>query len=644
MSWARKINKNGWKIRILPDFQTTMDNDARMQKILPNAEKAREKVIEKINYMCRNPPSKHYPYPKAGGMKWLEGSKIPIVEIRIPSTNNDYRLLYDVIRSGEITIFCLGDHKMVEKFVRDAAARVHNAPMDKFIKDEMLFLKGPDYEVDLESEKIDDEEKKAQINSTKNNLKKIHGREIIEDTQAEFIATADRCSIYVVGEYGLELKTSKEQDKKIELSSPLLLPGVAGTGKSTVLQQRYVNTLLSAYENNKLEMFFGETIFLTFNKKLARQTREILKPLVPDEAKEGIERTVISLEVWAKGILRAYGVYDDEIDEHGYEYETYNENNRLTFRIYRSWWRKKLDLRRFDPAQAWEELRGVIRGSVESLETKNGYLKLEEYLKLPSKRTVYNLEEREEFYKLMIEPFIESLRKTYWDDQTLFQEIIKHENFTPIYRNIFIDEVQDLTEIQLRTLLDLTIKNEKCVCNGKKYCKCQVGCSNCDCIIFDATGDISQQVYPSKFRWEDTKKLIYEQLGIKCHLADPLNTSYRSVRSIVDLANWYLEQMDERNRITGHVIEEALTTEAGIKPSILFNENEEDFIENLIEFELPMPHCPLIVRDEVEKERVTTLMNKKIKKEKGGFNQSVFIFTIAEVKGLEFNYIITWDF
>ena len=120
---------------------------------------------------------------------------------------------------------------------------------------------------------------------------------------------------------------------------------------------------------------------------------------------------------------------------------------------------EKLDLRRLIH-QAWEELRGVIRGSVESLETKNGYLKLEEYLKLPSKRTVYNLEEREEFYKLMIEPFIESLTKTYWDDQTLFQEIIKHENFTPIYRNIFIDEVQDLTEIQLRTLLDLTIKNE----------------------------------------------------------------------------------------------------------------------------------------------------------------------------------------
>ena len=57
-----------------------------------------------------------------------------------------------------------------------------------------------------------------------------------------------------------------------------------------------------------------------------------------------------------------------------------------------------------------------------------------------------------------------------------------------------------------------------------------------------------------------------------------------------------LRTNDERNRITGYVNKEALTSEAGIKPSVLFNENEEDFIENLIEFELPMPHCPLIVR------------------------------------------------
>ena len=67
------------------------------------------------------------------------------------------------------------------------------------------------------------------------------------------------------------------------------------------------------------------------------------------------------------------------------------------------------------------------------------------------------------------------------------------------------------------TILNLMKDKVECHCtsSGNKDCNCSPDCDNCNCLIFDATGDISQQVYPSRFRWEDTSRLIYESLGVK---------------------------------------------------------------------------------------------------------------------------------
>ena len=181
---------------------------------------------------------------------------------------------------------------------------------------------------------------------------------------------------------------------------------------------------------------------------------------------------------------------------------------------------------------------------------------------------------------------VESSNDYTWDDQDLARETITSYSNKPILKYIFVDEVQDLTELQLLSLLRLINTSGKCDCSGG-FCNCEIGCKNCDCFVFDAAGDISQQVYPSRFRWRDTKQLVYEELETQCRLAEPLTMGYRSVTSIVDLANWYLEKMEVNNN-QSNLIKESLNKEKGISPSII-TESKLDLHKILLKNNLPLP-------------------------------------------------------
>ena len=89
----------------------------------------------------------------------------------------------------------------------------------------------------------------------------------------------------------------------------------------------------------------------------------------------------------------------------------------------------------------------MIRGSKGAIESPSGFLSKEEYCQLPGGRTAYSGSARAELYDDFIQPFHNSLTGTEWDDLHLAREILTAKNFVPIYRHIYIDEVQDLTEI-----------------------------------------------------------------------------------------------------------------------------------------------------------------------------------------------------
>ena len=291
------------------------------------------------------------------------------------------------------------------------------------------------------------------------------------------------------------------------------------------------------------------------------------------------------------------------------------------------------------------------------------------YVGLPADRGAFHVRDRERFYKDIVEPF-EKYRKSEMpgrdDDQDLIRKLFEAK-LPPMYRYVFIDEVQDLTELQLMVIMNSITDNERCICSSTSAeCACPPSCRNCDCMIFDVTGDLSQQVYPTRFRWEDTSRSIFETTHKKVDRRTPMATSYRSVKSIVDLSAWYLSEMETSYRQGGDIVRAQADKQKEIPT---FHEGSaDDLYEILSNEELPEAHCPVLTRSENEKEvLIKELAKHAIEKIKGDSLEKYpedkelrkeeikklsleataringFTFTVAEAKGLEWNNVILWN-
>lgn len=636
---------NGWSVKYQPDFVKFYTSSRYLQRLnVGGSEKAKQIIDAKISAICNSANPKSSTYPKLGNMKWLSAKKgVKIQEERL---TGDYRILFLPTKpeENELTFYAIKTHSGVDEFLRDAHARVHNAAMDNFSID--LHEEDDGYSVDMSKENAE-----AIILKIQQELEDIIGEDEIQKNEQEFLEVSRTCSIYRLGRYGIELDPSPEQEDHINSPSPMLLPGVAGTGKSTVLHYRYRNSVQSYGDN--VDEFFKVGLYLTLNKPLAKSTRrEVKKILSPDLASQ-IDNGIQDINSWVSAILSE---------------ETAISTPNLTFDKFRDWCSKRRHLQKYDPAQAWEEYRGVIKGTSESIKYRDGALTKEAYLSLPHDRCAYSEHERAEFYTDIVEDFQDWRRHSddvIYDDQDLIRKV-NQLKMPPLYKHIFIDEVQDLTELQLMVIMDMLISTDQCVCSSKNECNCPPSCVNCQCLIFDVTGDLSQQVYPTRFRWEDTKRAIFESQGKKCHERKPMSTSYRSVRSIVDLSSYYLEKMVSGYRQGGD-INQAQSEQKAETPTIL-ESHENDLYQILHDAGLPAAHCPIIVRQENSKR----LLKKHLKEHAQiGLSQKLesnypdskevqndefqdkisdeesriesYIFTIAEAKGLEWNNIVLWE-
>ena len=637
---------NGWNVKYQPDFVKFYSSQKYLDRLnVGGSSKAKKIIDNKIRAICNSADPNSSRYPKLGNMKWLKGKKgVKIQEDRL---TGDYRILFLPTDQDkqELTFFTIRDHDGVQEFLRDAHARVHNAAMDEFqILD---WEESEEYTVEMGLPNAEE-----MVEQIQNRLKEIVGeREINENTET-FLRVTKKCSIYRLGKYGIELDPSPEQLQHIASPSPMLLPGVAGTGKSTVLQYRYRDALLSYAED--YESFSKNGIYLTLNKPLALTTKREIKKLLPEELEHVVVSGIQDINSWVSALL-------------GEEPAISTPN--VNFELFRKWWSKRQQLQQYDPAQAWEEYRGVIKGTGLSVDVEGGAISLEQYLGLPHDRCAYQPSERTAFYSDIVVNFQHFRRNSdsvLYDDQDLIRKVIKLK--LPLrYRHIFVDEVQDLTELQLSAIINMLDKDQSCICSKSgRQCQCPPSCENCRCLIFDVTGDLSQQVYPTRFRWEDTSRTIFEELDLRCHEPTPMATSYRSVRSIVDLSSFYHQKMISDYRQGGNITQ-AQAEQKAETPAYVF-EDDETLHQIIVDAELPAAHCPIIVRNESSKNELLEklflkteieLRNKLIRKfhdaesvVKTEFDNQFpsevsrirsYTLTVAEAKGLEWNNVVLWD-
>jgi hypothetical protein len=700
---------NGWNLKFHPDFVRFYTTNRYLERLNIGSSKDSKRLIEnKIRAICKSADPKSSNYPRLGSMKWLKAKKgVKIQEDRL---TGDYRILFLPTDSGknELTFFSVTDHDGVQQFLRDAHARVHNASLDEFeIKEHE---ESAEYTIDMTDDRAE-----QQIELIRKRFSEIAPSGEVDRNEENFLRIARQCSIYQLGKHGIELNPSSDQFKHIKASSPMLLPGVAGTGKSTVLQYRYRDAIeahgegtfpkLRNYgydvvrninsDNNEIKQkftvypqiwelhsisnkewnygrqaildliakygyqeFFKQAVYLTLNKPLADGTKRQIKQITSPEVHRNLNHSIIDVNSWVESLLRLHS-------------PTHSETHKIIgFEHFRKWWSRRAELKtKYDPAQAWEEYRGVIKGTPRSLRERDGVLSKENYISLPKERCAYLGREREDFYVKIVEEFNRYRQEdlsNYLDDQDLFRELAELD-LSPFLRYVFIDEVQDLTELQLKVMMDTAIVDSSCVCLEKRdSCSCPPSCTDCECLIFDVTGDLSQQVYPTRFRWEDTSRAMYDAFNIKCKSLEPMNISYRSVRSIVDLSSWYHNKMSSFNRQGGDITQAQSEQQCEL-PSVVEEEISE-ILYMLNSEKLPQPYCPIIVRNENKREKLISDLSEELKErvrrevehefpEDVGLQEHDFkektennlkrienyIFTIAQAKGLEWNNVILWE-
>jgi superfamily I DNA/RNA helicase len=237
-------------------------------------------------------------------------------------------------------------------------------------------------------------------------------------------------------------------------------------------------------------------------------------------------------------------------------------------------------------------------------------LPLEEYLDLSSDISIYKKEERESLHALAVNYQKYKDKNNLYDDNDFaglsLIELRKQDNKP--FDFIVVDEVQDLTELQLYFMYNLVEDKNN---------------------VFFA-GDIHQIINPTYFSPARLKSLFsFDNKVLKERY---LNKNYRSQQYIVELAN---RLSDIRGR---YIAKKALESE-----EIVYAINEgqpllylEKSVHNLKQMLLAInekANAAVIVADSEDRVYLEGILG----------SESNNIYTVTEIKGLEFDYIFCYN-
>ena len=259
-----------------------------------------------------------------------------------------------------------------------------------------------------------------------------------------------------------------------------------------------------------------------------------------------------------------------------------------------------------DPHQLFEEFKGVLTGPG----TDSPYLSREEYLALGIKQSIFSAEARGQVYDL----FVKYL--AYLEDQGRYDANILSYQYMdrvqPKYDFVVVDEVQDLTNVQLQLIL-------RSLHHPQDFMLC---------------GDSNQIVHPNFFSWSKLKSYFYRQQGeaAPIELIRILNTNYRNSPEVTEVANRVLKIKNAR---FGSVDKES---------NYLVRSNAHNQGVAVL-----LPDDEAIKREIDRKTRSSTrfaviVMHPEQKGPAKAHFGTPLVFSIQEAKGLEYENIILYNF
>jgi len=356
------------------------------------------------------------------------------------------------------------------------------------------------------------------------------------------------------------------QQQVYGLPLPLIVAGPAGSGKTVLTLER-------------LREMPGRTAYVTLSPYLARQAEALY-------AAGGIGNPEE---------LPAFLAFSEVLES-----LLVPEGREVTFPLFVAWLARQPAHRYQDAHALFEEFRGVLAGAL------NGPPSLDAYLALGVRQSLYPAEERAAVHGLFLK-YRDWLKADQLYDPGL-AAFSRLPLAAPVYDALVIDEVQDLTPVQL-TLLTRLLKDP----SGLLLC-----------------GDANQVVHPNFFSWAATRTLLRQERAATAEMA-LLSANYRNAREITRVANRLLQIRVARfgsiDRESNHLVQATTLQEGRVElltpdPATLARLSEAT--RQNVNFAV------IVLRDE-DKARARATFRTPL------------VFSVHEAKGLEYQGVILYD-
>ncbi|NOV28343.1 UvrD-helicase domain-containing protein [Methylomonas sp. ZR1] len=358
-----------------------------------------------------------------------------------------------------------------------------------------------------------------------------------------------------------------------DLPAPLIVIGSAGSGKTALTLE-------------KMKHAVGDVLYVTQSSYLVNNARDLYYAHHYDNPEQQID--FLSFQEFLESIHVPAG-------------------KPVNFAAFQSWFNRHRQGHALkDAHKLFEEFRGVITGPA----TDKSWLSRKDYCSLGVKESIFLAEERDAVYDVF-EKYLQFLADNALHDPN----IVSHQYLQSLHAHydfVVVDEVQDLTNIQLYLIL-------KSLRHSRDFLLC---------------GDSNQIVHPNFFSWAKVKSLFYRQDDLQTgdELIRILNTNYRNSPQVTEIANRILKI---KNLRFGSIDKEShylVESNGHHQGEVLFLQDTTEIRRELDNKTKASTRFAVIVMSAEQKPAAQQHFGTPL------------IFTIQEAKGLEYENIILYNF
>lgn len=267
------------------------------------------------------------------------------------------------------------------------------------------------------------------------------------------------------------------QAEAFRLRTPLILIGAAGSGKTVLTLE-------------KLKALHGDVLYVTLSAYLTENARNLYYSFAYENERQNVD--FLSLREYVETLRVPPG-------------------KPVTFRAFAGWFARHAHGSGLkDAHMVFEEFNGVLTG----MTVDKAFLTLDEYLALGVRQSIFPRDQRERVYAVF-QRYREWLGDNGWYDPNLVA--FEHRALCkPRYDFAVVDEVQDITNVQLHLILQSLRQPDN----------------------FVLCGDSNQIVHPNFFSWAKVKGLFYEErVEGRAEIIRVLNANYRNSPQVTNTAN-----------------------------------------------------------------------------------------------------------